>query len=57
MTTTTHADWMRLTGRMDALTAATGWGLARTWGLVHEGRYAEALARFERTRKMLGVDV
>lgn len=34
--------WWQLINEMEAYTAATGWGLAATWGHMHSGDYAAA---------------
>lgn len=45
--------WWELINEMEALTQRTGFGLARTWGLVHAGRYREARRAFDEVARAL----
>lgn len=42
--------WWVLINEMEAFTAATGWGLASIWSLVHRSDYEKARARFDELR-------
>jgi hypothetical protein len=40
-----QVQWYVLIRDMEAYRRETGWGLAATWGLVHEGNYEAARTR------------